>query len=120
MTIEQRTVGSVAVLDLSGAFKIGEEDRFRDKVNSLVFQGQRSVLVNMAQVSYIDSTCLGALVAAYTTVTRGGGRIGLVNLTSRVSDVMAITKLLTVFDVYDSESLAVVELSAERSKSASA
>jgi anti-sigma B factor antagonist len=120
MTIEQRIVGSVVVLDLSGAFRIGEEDRFRDKVHSLVFEGRRAIVINMANVSYIDSTGLGNLVAAYTTVTKAGGRIALINLTTRVSDVMAITKLLTVFDVFDSEALAIVQLSSETSTSASA
>jgi anti-sigma B factor antagonist len=112
MTMDERIVGSVVVLDLGGTLTVNEAVRFRDKIHSLVFDGRRAIVLNMKELSYMDSTGLGALVGAYTTVTKAGGRIGLVNLTSRVSNVMTITKLLTVFDVFDSEALAVVQLSA--------
>ena len=116
MTIEERIVGSVVVLDLVGSLTVNEAERFRDKMHSLVFDGRRAFVLNMERLNYMDSTGLGSLVSAYTTVTRAGGHIGLVHLTSRVNNVMTITKLLTVFEVFESEALAVVQLSAKTAK----
>lgn len=111
MTIETRVVGTVVVLDLSGSLDITNESRLRDKMHSLVFEGRRAFVINMERVSHIDSSGLGALIASSGTVAKVAGRIALVNLTRRVSEVMTITKLLTVFDVPDSETMAVVQLS---------
>lgn len=110
MTIEKRAVGEVVVLELGGAFTAGEEARFRDKVHSLVFEGCRGLVINMERLTRMDSTGLGAIVSAYTTVTNAGGRVALANLTKRISDLMAITKLLTVFSVHDSEAQAIAEV----------
>jgi len=79
--------------------------------SSLVFEGRRAFVINMDRVTHIDSSGLGALIASSGTVAKVAGRIALVNLTRRVSEVMTITKLLTVFDVPDSETMAVVQLS---------
>jgi anti-sigma B factor antagonist len=104
MTIQERVVGSVTVLDLNGKLVLGDGDGLlKDKVHSLVFQGRKSILLNLGGVSYMDSSGLGALVAASVTATNNGGRIGLVNLTKRLEGLLSIAKLLTVFDCFDNE-----------------
>jgi anti-sigma B factor antagonist len=108
MQIAERQSGSVTVLDLSGKITLGEDGTLlKDKLQSLLHQGKKSVLLNLGQVSYVDSAGLGALVSAYTTVTREGGSLKLVNVTKKLQDLLSITKLLTVFDTYDSEDQAV-------------
>jgi anti-sigma B factor antagonist len=81
-------------------------------VNSLVNQGQRKIVLNLAEVPYLDSAGLGEVVRAYTTVTKQGGSLKLLNLTKRITDLLSITKLLTVFDTFDSEDEAVRSFSA--------
>jgi len=104
MQIEQRTVGDVVVLDLKGKITLGEGDELlKDKVNSLVNQGHKKIVLNLADVPYIDSAGLGEVVRTYTTVSRQGGQLKLVNLTKRIVDLLTITKLLTVFEAFDSE-----------------
>ena len=104
MQIDQRSVGDVIVLDLKGKITLGEGDELlKDKVNSLVNQGHKKIVLNLAEVPYIDSAGLGEIVRTYTTVSRQGGSLKLLNLTKRITDLLAITKLLTVFDTYDSE-----------------
>lgn len=108
MTIEQRTAGAVTILDLNGKLVLGEgTGLLKDKVQSLVFQGNKQVLLNLAGVSYMDSAGLGELVATQSNVTRQGGQIKVANLTKRVTDLLTISKVLTVFDVYDSEAEAL-------------
>ena len=112
MTIEQRMVGSVAVLDLNGRLVLGEGDRLlKDKINSMVFEGQKQIVLNLGGVSYMDSAGLGELVAAHAAVSKAGGKIKVINLTKRVSDLLSITKVLTIFDVYESEADALKSLS---------
>ena len=104
MTIEERVAGAVLVLDLNGRLVLNEgAGLLKDKVRSAVYQGRKQIVLNLSGVSYMDSTGLGELIAAYATVTREGGSIKVANLTQRVSDLLAITKVLTVFDVYESE-----------------
>jgi anti-sigma B factor antagonist len=104
MVLEQRTVGGVVVLDLSGKLALGDGDGLlKDKMHSLVFQGTKEIALNLGALNYIDSAGLGELISAHSTITRNGGHIKVFNLTKRVSDLLAITKVLTVFDVYDSE-----------------
>ena len=104
MKIEERPVGSVIVLDLAGKLVAGEGvGRLKDKINSLVLQGNREILLNLGGVSYIDSNGLGELVASHTTVIRNQGHIKLVNLTARVQDLLAICRLTTVFESFDTE-----------------
>jgi len=108
MQIEERTVGDVTVLDLKGKMTLGEGDELlKDKINSLMNQGRGKILLNLEGVPYIDSAGLGEIVRTYTTVSRQGGTMKLVNLTKRITDLLAITKLLTVFETYDSESEAL-------------
>ena len=87
---------------------MGEGDELlKDKVNSLILQGRKKLVLNLADVPYVDSAGLGEIVRTYTTVTKQGGSLKLANLTKRITDLLSITKLLTVFDTYDSEADAV-------------
>jgi anti-sigma B factor antagonist len=113
MQIDQRTVGDVVVLDLKGRITMGEGDELlKDKVNSLVNQGHKKIVLNLAEVPYVDSAGLGEIVRTYTTVSRQGGSLKLLNLTKRITDLLSITKLLTVFETFDSENDAVRSFSA--------
>jgi anti-sigma B factor antagonist len=115
MQIEQRTVGDVIVLDLKGKITLGEGDELlKDKVNSLVNQGHKKIVLNLADVPYIDSAGLGEIVRTYTTVSRQGGSLKLLNLTKRITDLLSITKLLTVFETFDTEKDAVGSFSAAK------
>ena len=108
MVIEERVIGDVTILDLKGKMTLGEGDELlKDKINSLIHQGQKKLLLNLESVPYIDSAGLGEIVRTYTTVSRQGGNLKLVNLTKRITDLLSITKLLTVFDTFDSEAEAV-------------
>ena len=108
MQIDERTVGDVVVLDLKGKITLGEGDELlKDKVNSLVNRGHKKIVLNLADVPYIDSAGLGEVVRTYTTVSRQGGALKLLNLTKRITDLLSITKLLTVFETFDSEGEAV-------------
>ena len=113
MQIDQRAVGDVVVLDLKGRITMGEGDELlKDKVNSLVNQGHKKIVLNLAEVPYIDSAGLGEIVRTYTTVSRQGGSLKLLNLTKRITDLLSITKLLTVFETFESENEAVRSFSA--------
>ena len=113
MQIEERAVGDVKVLDLKGRVTLGEGDELlRDKVNSLLNQGAKKIVLNLAGVPYIDSAGLGEIVRTYTTVSRQGGSLKLLNLTKRITDLLSITKLLTVFETFESEPDAVQSFSA--------
>ena len=108
MEIVERMSGEVMVLDLKGKMTLGEGDELlKDKINSLLSQGHKKLLLNLANVPYIDSAGLGEVVRTYTTVSRQGGSLKLLNLTKRIEDLLSITKLLTVFDTFDSEAEAV-------------
>ena len=104
MQIEERIVNEVTILDLKGKMTLGEGDELlKDKINSLMNQGRGKILLNLEGVPYIDSAGLGEIVRTYTTVSRQGGTMKLVNLTKRITDLLAITKLLTVFETFDNE-----------------
>jgi anti-sigma B factor antagonist len=108
MQIEERVVGDVTILDLKGKMTLGEGDELlKDKINSLVSQGHKKLLLNLEGVPYIDSAGLGEVVRAYTTVSRQGGKLKLLNLTKRIEDLLTITKLITVFEVHDTEEAGV-------------
>src|SRR5947208_11601059 len=113
MQIEERAVGDVVVLDVKGRVMLGEGDELlKDKVNSLLNQGRKKIVLNLAEVPYIDSAGLGEVVRTFTTVSRQGGHLKLLNLTKRITDLLAITKLLTVFESFDAEAEAVRSFSA--------
>jgi anti-sigma B factor antagonist len=108
MQIAERETGSVTVLDLTGKITMGQGDTLlKDKLHSLLHQNKKNVLLNLGEVQYVDSAGLGALVSAYTTVTREGGNLKLLNVTKKLQDLLSITKLLTVFETFDSEDEAV-------------
>jgi anti-sigma B factor antagonist len=113
MQIDERTAGDVVVLDVKGRVMLGEGDEIlKDKVNALLTQGRKKIVLNLADVPYIDSAGLGEIVRTFTTVSRAGGSLKLLNLTKRITDLLSITKLLTVFETYDSENEAVQSFSA--------
>jgi anti-sigma B factor antagonist len=113
MQIEERTVGDVVVLDLKGKVTLGEGDELlKDKIHSLMNQGRKKIVLNLANVPYVDSAGLGEIVRTYTTVSRQGGSLKLLSLTKRITDLLSITKLLTVFETFDSEADAVGSFSA--------
>jgi len=103
-----RKVGDVTVIDAVGRITLGEgASSFRDTIRDLVSKGEKKLVLNLGNVTYIDSSGIGELVSAFTTVTNQGGQLKLLNLTKRIQDLLQITKLYTVFEVYDDESAAV-------------
>ena len=103
-----RQIGDVSVVDVAGRITLGEgSSALRDTLREMVGKGQKKILLNLGEVSYIDSSGIGELVSAFTTVPNGGGQLKLLNLTKRVKDLLQITKLYTVFDVHDSEVSAI-------------
>ena len=108
MDIKERVVDGVSVLDLSGKIVLGEGDgQVRERIKDLLSDGQKKILLNLGDVTYVDSAGLGALISSYTTTKREGAQLKLVNLTKRIQDLLAITKLITVFDTYDNEQEAI-------------
>ena len=114
MTLHTRQVDRVTVLDLSGRIVLGEGSiQLRNGIKDLVNKGQKHILLNLSDVNYIDSSGLGELVSAYTTVRNAGGELKLLGLNKKVHDLLQITKLYTVFDVKDDEATAVSSFSAQ-------
>ena len=104
MKIDERAVDGVTILDLQGKMLIGEGDELlREKINQLVENGTEKIVLNLAEVPYVDSAGLGEIVRCYTTVSRKNGKLKLLHLTKRIHDLLSITKLLTVFETYDDE-----------------
>jgi len=104
MTIETRTADGVTILDIHGKITIGEGSaEIRNKVRDLLGAERNNILLNLGDVSYVDSSGIGELVSSYTTVSNQGGQLKLLNLTKKLQELLAITKLLTVFDSYDDE-----------------
>ena len=103
-----RQVEGVVVVDLSGRIKLGEGSSIlRDTVKDLLSKGQKNILLNLGDISYIDSSGIGELVSAFTSVRNQGGELKLLNLTKKVTDLLQITKLYTVFDIRDDEAEAI-------------
>ena len=113
MHISERSVGEVMIVDVSGKITLGDggDAILKDKMQSLMQQGKKHVLLNLGEVSYVDSAGLGEIVQAYATMNKGGGALKLLNTTKRIKDLLAITKLLTVFECHDSEAEAVTSFS---------
>ena len=108
LTIASREVEGVSILDLKGRITLGEGSvQIRDAVHDLVAKGQKKILLNLGDVNYVDSSGLGELVAAYTTAKNKGADLKLLNLIKKVHDLLQLTKLYTVFDVYDDENIAI-------------
>jgi anti-sigma B factor antagonist len=108
LTIASREVDGVTVLDLNGRITLGEGSvQIRDAIRDLIGKGQKRILLDLGEVNYIDSSGLGELVSAYTTVKNQGAALKLLKLTRKVHDLLQLTKLYTVFEVYDDEIIAV-------------
>lgn len=108
LTIASRQVDGVTVLDLSGRITLGEGSvQLRDAVRDLIGKGHKDILVNLEDVNYIDSSGLGELVSAYTTARNQNAKLKLLKLTKKVHDLLQLTKLYTVFDIYDDEASAI-------------
>ncbi|MGZ4875107.1 MAG: STAS domain-containing protein [Candidatus Angelobacter sp.] len=108
MKATNRQVGGVAVVDMSGRITLGEGSVvLRDTIRDLIGKGNKKILLNLGDVTYIDSSGIGELVSAFTAVRREGGELKLLNLTKKVHDLLQITKLYTVFDIKDDEATAI-------------
>jgi anti-sigma B factor antagonist len=108
LNIRERQAGDVTILDLEGKITIGEGSvSLRSAIRRLIEEGKKKILLNLAGVGYVDSSGIGELVSSYTTINREGGQLKLLKLTQKIKDLLTITKLLTVFDVYDDESEAL-------------
>ena len=106
LNINERQAGDVTVLDMSGKITIGEGSvALRTAIRRLLEEGKKRILLNLAQVSYIDSSGIGELVSSYTAIGKEGGQLKLLNLTQKLQDLLTITKLLTVFDVYEGKGI---------------
>jgi len=108
LRMTDRNVGGVDVLDIEGRIVLGEESNaFREKVKSLLAAGKKKIVLNLAQVSYIDSAGLGTLVATFHSARSQGATLKLTNLGTKFKEVLQVTKLMTVFDTYDTEAAAI-------------
>jgi anti-sigma B factor antagonist len=108
MDIAQRDIGDVTVIDLAGKLTVTDgAGRLKDKVTSLVFDGRKQIVLNLSKLTYLDSAGLGEMVACYTTATKSGGMVKIAHPTTKINDLLTITKLLTVFDAHDTEAKAV-------------
>jgi anti-sigma B factor antagonist len=108
LTINERNAGNVTILDLSGRITIGEGSvQLREAVRRLLEQGNKNLLIDLGGVDYVDSSGIGELVSCYTTTKNQGGQLKLLNLTKKIKDLLSITKLLTVFEVFDAEAEAL-------------
>lgn len=114
MEIRERSLGPVVCLDLQGRLATTfEDDRLTDKVNSLLFEGRRNILLNLEEVSGIDTSGLSGLIAVRRAARQSGGEIKLLNLPSRIYDLLVVTKLITLFDTVESEADAIRAFSVE-------
>jgi anti-sigma B factor antagonist len=109
MQLEQRIAGNVAIITVTGDITLnkGGDVLLKDKVQSLVQQGNKNIVIDLGGVAYVDSAGLGELVHAYATTKNKGGSLKLLNVTKKLRDLLVVTKLLTVFDTYDNESAAL-------------
>jgi anti-sigma B factor antagonist len=109
MQLEERIAGNIAIVKVTGDITLnkGGDVLLKDKVNSLIQQGHKSILVDLGAVSYVDSAGLGQLVQAYVTTRNKGGALKLVNVTKRLSDLLVLTRLVTVFETFDNEAKAL-------------
>ena len=108
LNIRERQAGDMTILDLEGKITIGEGSvSLRTAIRRLIEEGKKKILLNLAGVGYVDSSGIGELVSSYTTINREGGQLKLLKLTQKIKDLLTITKLLTVFDVYTDESEAL-------------
>ncbi|HST24256.1 MAG TPA: STAS domain-containing protein [Blastocatellia bacterium] len=113
MTIQERKLDDITVLDLEGTFVLGGDSDFKKRVETAITDGSRRLLINLAKVSYMDSSGLGELISGYTKMQRVSGHMKLFNLSKRLNQLLVITKLITVFETFDSESAAISSFTAD-------
>jgi anti-sigma B factor antagonist len=113
MQLEQRMAGNVAIISVDGDITLnkGGDVMLKDKVQSLIQQGTKNIVIDLSRVAYVDSAGLGQLVQAYATTKNKGGALKLVNVTKKLKDLLVVTKLLTVFDTFDDEKAALSSFS---------
>ena len=105
LNITERQAGDITILDMDGKVTIGEGSvALRTTIRRLLGEGKKKILLNLGSVGYVDSSGIGELVSSFTAINKDGGQLKLLNLTQKLQDLLTITKLLTVFDVYDEES----------------
>ncbi|HWO02800.1 MAG TPA: STAS domain-containing protein [Blastocatellia bacterium] len=108
LSIKDRQAGDVTILDLSGKITIGEGSvQLREAVKRMLDDGKKKILLNLGDVSYVDSSGIGELVSSYTTTGNNGGQLKLLNQTKKIHDLLTITKLVTVFETHDNEETAI-------------
>lgn len=108
MTVTERKVGDVMIVDVSGRMVATDSPgRLKDKITSLLFQGEKQIVINLAEVGYVDSSGLGEMVACYGSATREGAKLKLANAGNKIKDLLVMTRLVTIFDAHDSEEAAV-------------
>jgi len=108
VALNTRQIGDVSIVDVSGRTTLGEgSSKLRNAIRTMASEGHLKIIVNLAETTYIDSSGLGVLVSALATVTSQGGKLKLMNVIARVKDLLLITKLYTVFDVFDDERSAI-------------
>jgi anti-sigma B factor antagonist len=108
MTVTERRVGDVIVVDVAGKMVAADNaGRLKDKITSLLFQGEKKIIINLGEVAYVDSSGLGEMVACYGSATREGAKLKLANAGNRIRDLLVMTRLVTIFDSHDSEDAAI-------------
>ena len=112
MKIQERKLNDITVLDLDGAFALGGNADFKYYIEDTITSGSRRLLINLSKVSYMDSSGLGELVSAYTQMQKASGQMKLLNLSKRLNHLLVITKLITVFEIFVSESEAIASFTA--------
>ncbi len=120
MIIKERKINDITVFDLDGTFVLGGQAEFKQHVETAITSGSRKLLINLAKVSYMDSSGLGELISGYTKMQRISGQMKLVNLSKRLNQLLVLTKLITVFETFDSESEAISSFTADVKQSAEA
>src|ERR1044071_7219839 len=113
MKIQERKLNDITVFDLDGTFVLGGDADFKKHVEAAITDGSRSLLINLAKVSYMDSSGLGELISGYTKMRRVSGQMKLFNLSKRLNQLLVITKLITVFETFNSESEAISSFTAD-------
>jgi anti-sigma B factor antagonist len=113
MTVTERKVGDVMIVDVSGKMVATDNaGRLKDKITSLLFQGEKQILINLADVGYVDSSGLGEMVACYGSATREGAKLKLANAGNKIKDLLIMTRLVTIFDAHDTEEGAIKSFAA--------
>jgi anti-sigma B factor antagonist len=120
MKIQERKLNGITVFDLDGTFVLGGDADFKKHVEAAITDGSRGLLINLAKVSYMDSSGLGELISGYTKMRRVNGQMKLLGLSNRLNQLLVITKLITVFETFDSESEAISSFTADAKPSAEA